>query len=203
VSSLTASIVAQFERPHGLFGRLAGRIMAGRRSNIERSHWTVELLQLEPGHRVLEIGSGPGLALQAIAARLDGGRVTGLDQSPLMIAQARRRLQAEIAAGKVELTLASLTDLDVQGERFDRILSINVVQFLPDLDATFARLRRHLMPDGRCATTFQPRLGKANGDTAVAMAERIERAMHNTDFAQLDRHELPLRPAPAVCVIGR
>jgi cyclopropane fatty-acyl-phospholipid synthase-like methyltransferase len=201
--SLQATIADQFERPHGRLGRLAGRIMARRGSNIERSRWTVELLQLEPGHRVLEIGCGPGTALCAMAAQLDGGLAVGLDHSALMIGHARHRLRAAIAAGKVELWLGGLAELEARTNRFDRIFSVNVVQFLPDLDLTFAMLRNQLAPSGRCATTFQPRLGKASRRTALAMAERIERAMRSAGFELLERYELPLQPAPAICVIGR
>lgn len=201
--ALTASIAGQFERPHGLLGRLAGRIMATRGSNIERSRWTVALLDIEHRHHVLEIGCGPGLALAAIAARLEGGLAVGLDHSPLMIGHARNRLRAAIAAGKIELWLGDLAELDARTNRFDRILSVNVVQFLPDLDATFARLFHNLAPSGRCATTFQPRLGKADRDMTLAMAERVERAMLGAGFEQLERHELPLTPAPAVCVTGK
>jgi trans-aconitate methyltransferase len=177
--------------------------MARRRSNIERSHWTVELLAIERSHQVLELGSGPGVALEAVAARLDGGRAVGLDHSPLMIDHARRRLCDAVAAGTIELQLGTLADLDARTDRFDRIFSVNVVQFLVDLNAVFARLHHHLAPDGRCATTFQPRLGAANRDVALAAAQKVERAMHGAGFAQLERHELPLRPAPAICVIGR
>ncbi len=201
--SLQAAIRGQFEQPHGVIGRLAGWIMAKRGPTIERSRWTVDLLHLEPAHHVLEIGCGPGVALCAMAARLDGGLAVGIDHSALMIGQARRRLQAAIAAGTIELRLGNFAGFDTGTERFDRILSVNVVQFLPELDAAFATLRDHLAPDSRCATTFQPRLGKASRTTALAMAERIERTMRGAGLQQLERHELPLQPAPAVCLIGR
>ena len=41
--SLKHNIVAQFERPHGTLGQLAGLIMAKRPSNIEPNEWTLEL----------------------------------------------------------------------------------------------------------------------------------------------------------------
>ena len=57
-------LAGQFGNPHGPLGRLAGRIMATRGSNIERNRWTVDLLELKPHHRVLEVGYGPGLAIE-------------------------------------------------------------------------------------------------------------------------------------------
>ena len=54
-----ASVVGQFHRPHGVGGRLAGSVMAHRRSNRDRNHWVVSLLDVQPTDRVLEIGFGP------------------------------------------------------------------------------------------------------------------------------------------------
>ncbi len=56
-------LVAQFRQPRGLPGQLAGLVMAMRPSNRARNRWTVELLDLQPGDRLLEIGFGPGLAI--------------------------------------------------------------------------------------------------------------------------------------------
>jgi hypothetical protein len=61
--STIATVYSQFHRPAGLLGRVVGWIMANRPSNIERSRWTVDLLNVQPTDHVLEIGFGPGLAL--------------------------------------------------------------------------------------------------------------------------------------------
>jgi ubiquinone/menaquinone biosynthesis C-methylase UbiE len=96
-----------FRRPSGLAGRLVGFVMASRSSNRERNHRAIDLLQIRDGDRVLEIGFGPGLAIE-MAARLAGsGNVVGVDHSEIMLRQASRRNRAAIAAGRVELHLAS------------------------------------------------------------------------------------------------
>ena len=59
----------QFRRPRGPLGRVAGRIMAQRSSNVERSRWTVERLELNTDARVLELGYGPGLGIEAALQR--------------------------------------------------------------------------------------------------------------------------------------
>ena len=75
-----------FAHPRGLYGRLAGRIMATKKSNTARGRWAVAELDPKPDARVLEIGYGPGIAVEAMAARVADGRVVGVDISDVMLA---------------------------------------------------------------------------------------------------------------------
>ena len=61
---LREATVRQFGRPTGFVGRLVGLVMATRVSNRERNRRTTELVEIQPGDRVLEIGYGRGLAIQ-------------------------------------------------------------------------------------------------------------------------------------------
>lgn len=67
--SIKARLFDRFRKPRGPLGILAGRIMSKRPSNQERSAWTVGLLDLRPNDRVLELGYGPGLGIQAVLER--------------------------------------------------------------------------------------------------------------------------------------
>ncbi len=194
----------QFGRPRGFMGNVAGWIMANRPSNRERNLWTVKLLQLEPHHRVLEIGFGPGFALEACVQALSAGHAVGLDHSATMAAQAKSRMGPAIAAGRVELLLGGLERLDqLEQASFDRILSVNVVQFLPDKAAAFGRLFAILKPHGVVATTYQPRNATPTRDDALRMADQLAGVMRDVGFIDLHTEELPLTPAPAMCVLGR
>ncbi|HMF05224.1 MAG TPA: SAM-dependent methyltransferase, partial [Acidimicrobiia bacterium] len=79
------AMVAQFHRPHGLGGRAAGWVMAHRGSNRKRNVWAAGLLDVQPEDRVLEIGFGPGIAIEATAGRATRGLVAGVDHSELMV----------------------------------------------------------------------------------------------------------------------
>jgi len=199
---LPAAIVGQFRRPHGILGHVAGWIMAARASNRRRSLWTVDRLGITPGDRVLEIGCGPGVALAAAAA-LGAGTVVGLDHSPVMLAHAARRNRRAIAEGQVTLSLGGLDDLPKLGGPFDAIFSVNVVQFVGDRAAFCRALAAALRPGGLAATTYQPRHRRPTRADALAMSKEIAAHMAAAGFVEIEIEELPLRPAPAICVRGR
>jgi len=193
----------QFSHPHGTLGHVAGWIMAKRASNRRRNLWTVELLGIEPEHRVLEIGCGPGIAIRACSERVTGGRVVGIDHSSVMLAQARRRNADAVAQGRVELRLGGLEILPSLEGPFDRVCSANVIQFIPDKTAAYRAIRAVMAPGGRIATTYQPRNRNPTRDDALRMAQEIESHMREAGFVDTRTEELPLRPVPVVCVLGK
>jgi cyclopropane fatty-acyl-phospholipid synthase-like methyltransferase len=85
---------SQFAHPEELAGSLVGMIMAVK--NRERNAWTVALMDLEPGDHVLEIGFGPGQAIQEVAKLTPKGFVGGIDLSYTMLLQASKRNSAAI-----------------------------------------------------------------------------------------------------------
>src|SRR6266498_1192914 len=79
---LLRALFNQFARPSGLLGRLAGRIMA--KSDAD-DRWIVELLDVQPDDRVLDVGCGPGVTVGLIAERATAGLVRGIDPSVVML----------------------------------------------------------------------------------------------------------------------
>ncbi len=194
--TLTQFIVGQFRRPAGPLGRVVGFILANRPSNRKRNAWTIELLGLEPGERVLELGCGPGVAIELALAK--GARVLALDHSAVMVREARRRCGA-----RAELRLGGIEALTPADGPFDAAFMINVAQFLPDRAAAFAAIARALRPDGRLAVTHQPRHRGASAADAERFAATLRADMAAAGFRTTAVHTLPLAPVPAVSVIGR
>ena len=200
--SFQEDLVAQFRKPDGGMGQLAGWIMAHRRSNRRRNERTLELLDLQRHERVLEIGYGPGFAIKLASEAVTRGKVFGLDHSPTMFHQAQRRNAGSIAAGRVELLVGDILDPPIQLPHFDKIFSVNVVQFWPTPEATFAALKDVLKPGGCIATTFMPRVGAEKPGQARAHARRIGRVLDELGFEH-EVHWLSADKSPAVCVLGR
>ncbi len=200
---MASAIVRQFGRPTGLLGRLAGLIMLARPSNRERNLRTLELLEVEPVDRVLEIGFGPGFAVARAAELASRGKVVGVDHSELMLRTARRRNREAMAAGRVELHLGSAESLPPFAAPFDKVFAVNVFMFWRDPRVVLAGLRRIMRPGGVIALTFQPRRRGATGEDTRRGAERILLALGEAGFDGPRIEILHVRPVDAACVIAR
>jgi len=97
--------------------------------------------RLPRGGHVLDVATGTGL----VAAELlrQGFGVTGVDQSPEMLAFAHRRF-----GGEVELINASAEALPLDSESFDHLTFTYLLRYVADPGATLAELARVVRPGG-------------------------------------------------------
>jgi len=104
---------------------------------------------LEPGARVLDLGSGAGTD-SLVAAQMVGqdGHVTGIDMTPEMLAKARAAA-SEMGAKNVEFVESEAEKLPFADGSFDVVISNGVIDLIPDKDAVFSELFRVLAPGGR------------------------------------------------------
>jgi arsenite methyltransferase len=111
----------------------------------------LQLAGIEPGERVLDLGSGSGmdsfLAAVAVGAQ---GRVVGVDMTAEQLAKARR-LAAEAGFDNVEFREGYIEEPPVDAEAFDCVISNGVINLSPDKPAVFAAAARALRPGGRLA----------------------------------------------------
>jgi SAM-dependent methyltransferase len=99
--------------------------------------------------RVLDVGCGVGRWSRRLARR--GAHVTGIDLSPTMISEAKRRAASEGVAGRCRFETQDLSALDA-GDTFDLIVGVTVLQHILDRNALREAVRRmkdHLAPGGR------------------------------------------------------
>jgi SAM-dependent methyltransferase len=201
-------LASQFGNPHVLMGRVAGHVMRRRASNVRRNLWTVDLMALRPTDRVLEIGYGPGFALEQVCARLNRGRAVGLDRSRTMFDMARTRNRRTIDDGRLTLLVGSVEGADLEAEPraagpFDVIYAINVAMFWKDPAGVLATLRGRLARDGRVFLTVQPRLGDTTDAAAERTADRLVGEMQAAGLGDIRVERLTDLSPMAVCVIGR
>jgi SAM-dependent methyltransferase len=105
--------------------------------------------RIEPGRRVLDLGSGAGTD-SLVAAQMVGpeGSVTGVDMTPQMLAKSRAAA-TEMGASNVEFIEAEAERLPFPDGSFDIVISNGVIDLIPDKDAVFSELYRVLTPGGR------------------------------------------------------
>ena len=105
--------------------------------------------RLQPGERVLDLGSGAGTD-SLVAAQMVGpsGRVTGIDMTSEMLNQARQGAEA-MGASNVEFVEGEVERLPFPDSSFDVVISNGVIDLVPDEDAVFGEIFRVLEPGGR------------------------------------------------------
>jgi len=96
------------------------------------------------GGRVLDVATGTGLVAELLAKA--GHPVTGLDQSPEMLAVARERFD-----GSVQLVEASAESLPFADGSFDHLTFTYLLRYVDDQGAVLAELARVVRPGGTVA----------------------------------------------------
>src|SRR5690349_15985125 len=111
----------------------------------------VELADVQPGSRVLDVAAGYGEpALTAARKAGPGGQVVATDISAEMLAFGRERAAAA-GLGNVEFMESDASSLDFPHESFDAAVSRWGIIFEPDGEAAAGRIRGFLKPGARMA----------------------------------------------------
>jgi arsenite methyltransferase len=105
--------------------------------------------QLQPGERVVDVGSGAGID-SLIAAKMVGpnGQVIGVDMTPAMLQKARKSA-TEAELGNVEFRKGLAESLPVPDRWADVVISNGVLNLVPDKLAALQEMARVLKPSGR------------------------------------------------------
>lgn len=93
---------------------------------------------------VLSIGCGPGFEPAELAVEETPKQVVGIDLNPLILSQARNRCPDDLP-----LVQGDATSLPIADSVFDAALSVQVYEYIEDLDTALAELHRILTPTGR------------------------------------------------------
>src|SRR5262245_33352977 len=116
---------------------------------------TLRALEARRGEILLEVGCGSGLFLRELAEAVGPtGKACGIDVSEEQL-QAARSNCADLAS--VELRTGSALALPYSTSSFDAVASIQVLEYIDDVQHALAEMRRVLKPGGRLvnfATTW-------------------------------------------------
>lgn len=104
-------------------------------------------LEPKPGKRILDVGTGTGVLVHALAPLLEpGGQVVGLDLSQTMVDEASKR--ASGMPGNLSFETGDAMALGYEDNTFDAAMSSIVFQHLSDPATALAELVRVTKPGG-------------------------------------------------------
>lgn len=145
---------AIFSRHAAAYQRRLDEIMA--RGEARGRQRVIDLLQVKPGMRVLDLACGPGTLSRPLAAQASpGGELVGVDLAPGMIELART---AGIPNATFEVM--DIEQLTFQDASFDAAACGHGLQFVPDLSRALEQVRRVLRPGSRFAASIPLNGGK-------------------------------------------
>ncbi len=145
-------LASQLRKPDGPKGLETAELMND--TNTPMTTNTVDLLGLETGHRVLELGYGNGDHLRYVLEKADNVTYAGLDISSTMCEEAQRRNAEFCQAGRATFDLYDGQNIGFDDRSFDRVFTVNTIYFWTDVLGLLNELCRVLEPGGAAAIAF-------------------------------------------------
>ena len=156
ILTVKGDIKATYAKLSKIYATLEGRFEKKLR---ERG---LELLDVQEGETVLEIGFGTGYSLLEIGNSVgETGKAYGIDVTPEMVELAKERLDKEGLAEGVELYEGDAREMPYENNRFDAVYMAATLELFdtPDIPGVLTEIKRVLKPTGRLGVISMPKEG--------------------------------------------
>lgn len=134
--------------PKGLMGRAMLRFM--NLCHAPLTNWGLNLVGIQDGWTMLDIGCGGGATLRRLLKRSKGAKVYGIDISEESVVKAKK-VNIDVLDKKVFIAQGSAENLPYADGMFDLVTAVETVYFWPRLPHCLQEVRRVLKSGGRFA----------------------------------------------------
>lgn len=165
----------------------------------ERYVRAVDILDVQPGEVILEIGCGYGHSIPLICEKLSSGRLTAIDRSEKMSEAAITSHGEFVESGRVDISHQDLLDGLQPTGHFDKIFLFNINVFWMDPKAELAEVRRLLKPSGKFFLFHQPPPGHDLDEFENAFRLNLTKY----DFSIVHNFKDPSEAVRSVALIAR
>jgi cyclopropane fatty-acyl-phospholipid synthase-like methyltransferase len=195
-------LTRQFGNPKGMFGYVVG--LALTLKNRKRLNWAAEVLDVQENDSIMEMGCGPGVAVELIASKLVSGHITAFDRSPLMTKMAISRNRRKIQRGTVSIITGTIHDLEQELTycSFNKIFAFNVSLFWRNPVQELITISCYLKKGGYLYIFHQPPLTKEKS-VLDKFIEETKTVMIKAGYIIADLLFFKLKQSHAVCIVAR
>ncbi|MBF4160520.1 methyltransferase domain-containing protein [Nocardioides sp. CBS4Y-1] len=162
-----------------------------------RIRWSVDLMDVQPGDHVLEIGCGPGYGAELICMKLETGKLFAIDRSESGVDRTKRRCARFAESGRITVRQIDLATLRVPVKRLHKVYAFNVNLFwVRDCADEIALLHERVLPGGAVYLFYEA----TRPEQTPEIVEKASAALSQGGF----RVQVVQRKVPAcVGIIGR
>ncbi|WBW96888.1 class I SAM-dependent methyltransferase [Oceanirhabdus sp. W0125-5] len=119
--------------------------------NMYQLEKIIELLNVRNEDKILELGCGNGYITEYISD-VTNGNILGIDFSSEAIDSATKRTSQK--SSRLQFECNNIQDIDYEANTFDKIVSIDSLFFLRDLESSLLKLNNILKDNGYIVTSF-------------------------------------------------
>lgn len=162
-----------------------------------RIRWAVEVMDVQPGDHVLEIGCGPGAGAELICSKLDGGKLFAIDRSESGVDRTRRRNARHVDSGRLTVRQIDLATLRVPVKRLHKVYAFNVNLFwVRECADEVALLHERVLPGGAVYLFYE-------ANRAELVPNIVAQASANLAAGGFEVSVVDQKAPPVVGIIGR
>jgi len=142
-----SKLFSNTRKPEGFLGRL---MVAGMNSGSHASLavWGLEKTSIPQEGEILDIGCGGGANIARLLKASKAAKVTGVDYSKVSVEKSLKVNAKAISAGRCEVREGNVAALPFPGGRFTLATAFETIYFWPDIEKSFAEVRRVLSDGG-------------------------------------------------------